>query len=130
MTPNQTKLFEAANTVRKNAYAPYSKYHVGAALLTKTGDIITGCNVENAAYPVGMCAEFSAIGQAISRGFREFEALCVTTDSAGTPCGKCRQMIAEICGDIPIYIADGNGIKQTVTSYQLLPFAFLADNLK
>ena len=130
MSVSKEKLFHIANDVRQYAYAPYSKYRVGVSLLTKQGEIITGCNVENAAYPAGMCAEFAAIGQAVSRGFRDFLALCVVTDTAGAPCGKCRQMIAEICGDIPVHIANNTGIVQTVTTAELLPYAFLSDKLK
>ncbi len=118
------QLLKAAQKVRKNAYAPYSKYLVGAAVLTKTGEIISGCNVENASYGLTVCAERNALFAAVAKGFRDFEALAVVTEDGGSPCGACRQVIWELCGDIPIIISDANGQYEIVNSSGLLPDAF------
>src|SRR5919201_3714360 len=88
-------LIDLANTARGGAYAPYSNYPVGAALRTKTGRIFTGVNVENAAYPQTMCAERVAIFKAVSEGEKEFEVITIVTDNGGSPCGGCRQGMAE-----------------------------------
>jgi cytidine deaminase len=98
MTPTQQEkqdLVDLANTARQRAYAPYSNYPVGSALRTKTGRVFTGVNVENAAYPQTMCAERIAIFKAISEGEKEFEVITVVTDNGGSPCGGCRQVMAE-----------------------------------
>ena len=89
------KLIAAALAVRSFAYAPYSNYPVGAALLTASGRVYTGVNIENAAYPSGMCAERVAVYKAVSEGEKELTALVVATDNAGSPCGACRQVLAE-----------------------------------
>jgi len=118
-------LIEEGNKARKNAYVPYSKYPVGAALLGKSGKVYTGANVENAAYPVTVCAERVAIFKAVSEGEREFEAISVVTDNGGSPCGSCRQVLAEFGLDIIVYIADGEGnLKQETTVRDLLPESF------
>ena len=124
-------LIDLANTARQRAYAPYSNYPVGAALRTKTGRIYTGVNVENAAYPQTMCAERVAIFKAISEGEKEFEAISVVTDNGGSPCGGCRQVMAEFALDMIVLMADGNGklIKET-TVKELLPEAFTPEHLK
>ena len=123
-------LIDLGNTARQRAYAPYSNYPVGAALRTKTGRIYTGVNVENAAYPQTMCAERVAIFKAISDGEREFEVISVVTDNGGSPCGGCRQVMAEFALDMVVLMADGNGklIKET-TVKELLPEAFTPDHL-
>ena len=123
-------LIDLANTARQRAYVPYSNYPVGAALRTKTGRIYTGVNVENAAYPQTMCAERVAIFKAISDGEKEFEAISVVTDNGGSPCGGCRQVMAEFALDMIVLMANGNGklIKET-TVKQLLPEAFTPDHL-
>ena len=100
------QLISAASQVRARAYAPYSNYQVGAALLTKSGKIFTGVNVENAAYPDSICAERSAVFNAISAGELEFEAIAVVTRNGGTPCGSCRQVLAEFGLDIKVLLAD------------------------
>ncbi len=124
------KLIDLGNEARKKAYVPYSKYHVGAALLTKSGTIYTGVNVENAAYPVTMCAERVAVFKAVSEGEREFEAISVVTDNGGSPCGSCRQVLAEFGLDIVVYIADGDGnLTQETTVRELLPGAFTPEHL-
>ena len=124
------QLMEQAKLAMKNAYAPYSGFQVGAALLGADGNIYTGCNVENAAYSPTMCAERVAIGKAVSSGCREFAALAVCGGKQGkiqnfcTPCGVCRQVLSEFCAeDFPVYLTDGKEIK-TYTLSQLLPEHF------
>ena len=130
---NQEKqsLIDLANTARQCAYAPYSNYPVGAALRTKTGRIFTGVNVENAAYPQTMCAERVAVFKAVSEGEKEFEVISVVTDNGGSPCGGCRQVLAEFGLDTIVLMADRNGklIKET-TVRELLPEAFTPEHLK
>ena len=123
-------LIDLANTARQRAYVPYSNYPVGSALRTKTGRIYTGVNVENAAYPQTMCAERVAIFKAISDGEKEFEVISVVTDNGGSPCGGCRQVMAEFALDMIVLMADGNGklIKET-TVKELLPEAFTPEHL-
>ena len=124
-------LIELANEARRRAYAPYSNYHVGAALRTKSGRIFTGCNVENAAYPTGMCAERVAVFKAVSEGEREFEVMAVATSNGGTPCGGCRQVLAEFGLDTIVLIADGKGqLVQETTVAGLLPGAFTPEHLR
>lgn len=124
-------LVELANEARRRAYAPYSNYPVGAALRTKAGRIFTGVNVENAAYPTTMCAERVAIYKAVSEGEREFEVIAVVTPNGGSPCGGCRQVMAEFGLDTVVLIADGQGrLLQQTTVRDLLPGAFTPDHLK
>ena len=124
-------LIDLGNEARRRAYVPYSNYRVGAALRGKSGKIYTGVNIENAAYPVTVCAERVAIFKAISEGEREFDAISVVTDNGGSPCGSCRQVMAEFGLDLVVYIADGEGtlVKET-TVRDLLPGAFTPDHLK
>lgn len=124
-------LIQLANAARTHAYVPYSKYPVGAALRTKTGKIFTGINVENAAYPQTMCAERVAIFKAVSEGEKDFEAIAVVTDNGGSPCGGCRQVMAEFGLDTLVFMADGNGslVKETSVG-ELLPEAFTPEKLK
>jgi cytidine deaminase len=123
-------LIDLANTARQRAYAPYSNYPVGSSLRTKTGRIFTGVNVENASYPQTMCAERVAIFKAVSEGEKEFEVITVVTDNGGSPCGGCRQVMAEFGLDTIVLLADGNGklVKQT-TVRELLPEAFTPERL-
>jgi len=123
-------LIDLANTARQRAYAPYSHYSVGAALRTKTGRLFTGVNVENAAYPQTMCAERVAIFKAVSEGEKEFEVITIVTDNGGSPCGGCRQVMAEFGLDTIVLLADGNGklVKQTTVG-ELLPEAFTPEQL-
>jgi cytidine deaminase len=123
-------LIDLANMARQRAYAPYSNYPVGAALRTKTGRLYTGVNVENAAYPHTMCAERVAIFKAVSEGEKEFEIITVVTDNGGSPCGGCRQVMAEFGLETVVILADGSGklIKET-TVKELLPDAFTPDRL-
>lgn len=130
-TSEKQSLIDLANTTRQRAYVPYSKYHVGAALRTKTGRIFTGVNVENAAYPQTMCAERVAVFKAVSEGEQEFEAISVVTDNGGSPCGGCRQVLAEFGLDTLVLIADGEGhLLKEMTVKELLPEAFTPEHLK
>ena len=124
-------LIDLANTARQRAYVPYSNYPVGSSLRTKTGRIFTGVNIENAAYPQTMCAERVAIFKAVSEGEKEFEVITVVTNNGGSPCGGCRQVMAEFGLETIVLLADGNGklVKQT-TVRELLPEAFTPENLQ
>jgi cytidine deaminase len=123
-------LIDLANEARRRAYAPYSNYQVGAALRTKSGRIYAGCNVENAAYPHCMCAERVAIFKAVSEGEKEFEVIAVATANGGSPCGGCRQVMAEFGLDTIVLIADSEGklVKETTVN-ELLPMAFTPEHL-
>jgi len=124
-------LIDLANTARQRAYVPYSNYPVGAALRTKTGRIFTGVNVENAAYPQTMCAERVAVFKAVSEGEKEFEVISVVTDNGGSPCGGCRQVLAEFGLDTLVLMADRNGkLIKELTVRELLPEAFMPEHLK
>lgn len=114
---------------RGRAYAPYSGYPVGAALLTDTGRIYTGCNIENAAYPLAMCAERVAVFQAVAQGERSFIALAVATANGGSPCGSCRQVLREFGADTIVLIADASGAYRETTVADLLPDSFSATDL-
>ncbi len=121
----QTQLIRAAQAVRRHAYAPYSHYPVGAALLTRSGKIYTGVNVENAAFPSGMCAERVAVFKAVSEGERAFEAIVVVTENGGAPCGACRQVLAEFGTDLEVVVADASGtVVLETTLADLLPASF------
>ena len=124
-------LIDLANEARKRAYVPYSNYPVGSALRTKSGRIFTGVNIENAAYPQTMCAERVAIFKAVSEGEKEFEAISVVTDNGGSPCGGCRQVMAEFGLETVVLLADKDGklVKET-TVKELLPEAFTPEKLK
>ena len=123
-------LINLANEARKLAYVPYSNYPVGAALRTKSGHSYTGVNVENAAYPQTMCAERVAIFKAVSDGETEFDVIAVVTNNGGSPCGGCRQVLAEFGLDTIVLLADGNGklVKESTVS-ELLPEAFTPKHL-
>ncbi len=124
------QLVEAASQARRWAYAPYSHYAVGAALLTESGKVYDGVNVENAAYPTTMCAERVAVFKAVSEGERRFAAIAVVTSNGGTPCGSCRQVLAEFGVDTLVVIADDSGrIVQEARVADLLPGAFLPGDL-
>ena len=120
------KLIEAARGARQNAYAPYSKYLVGAAALGKSGKVFSGCNVENAAYPSGLCAERVAIFKGVSEGEREFIALAVVTKNAGSPCGGCRQVLSEFAEDDAeiVLVDDAGKIRKRFLLKEILPDRF------
>jgi len=124
-------LIDLATEARRRAYAPYSNYQVGSALRTKSGRVFTGSNGENAASPTGMCAERVAVFKAVSEGEREFEVLAVVTSNGGSPCGGCRQVLAEFGLDTLVLIADGHGqLVQETTVAGLLPGAFTTRDLQ
>ncbi len=124
-------LIDLANEARQHAYVPYSRYPVGSALRTKTGRIYTGVNVENAAYPHTMCAERVAIFKAVSDGESEFDAIAVVTNNGGSPCGGCRQVMAEFGLDTIVLIANGEGkLQKEMTVAELLPEAFTPKHLQ
>lgn len=118
-------VIQAALDARARAYAPYSKYRVGAAVLTKAGEVICGVNVENASYPLCICAEQVALSSFIERGGGEIEAIVVATQDAGSPCGACRQVIAEFADpSCPVYAVSPDGRRIQWTVQELLPHAF------
>jgi cytidine deaminase len=124
-------LIDLAIEASRRAYAPYSNYSVGAALRTRSGRLFTGCNVENAAYPTCMCAERVAVYKAVSEGERGFEVIAVATSNGGSPCGGCRQVLAEFGLDTLVLIADTQGrLIQKTTVAELLPGAFTPEKLQ
>jgi cytidine deaminase len=129
MTTDQ-ELIALAVAARERAYAPYSDHAVGAALLGRSGRVYTGCNVENAAYSHTICAERTALVKAVSEGERSFEAIAVVTPKGGTPCGACRQVLAEFGVQIRVLIARPDGLVRESTVGELLPHAFLPGDLR
>ena len=126
-------LFDAAKAAQTSAYAPYSGFKVGAAVLTGQGAIYAGCNVENAAYPSGTCAEQGAIAAMVAGGETRIAAVLVLGEGEAlvTPCGACRQRIREFADpDTPVHIASPSGIRQRFSLGALLPFSFGPDNLR
>jgi len=123
---DEQKLIDAARAAREKAYAPYSNFRVGAALRTKAGKIYSGCNIENASYGLTLCAERTAIFKAMSEGEREFDAIAVVcdTEKLTPPCGSCRQIIWEFCGDVPVILANLKGKVERDTAAKLLPRPF------
>jgi cytidine deaminase len=127
---DRDELIREARDARKHAYAPYSKYAVGAALRTRGGRIYTGAKVENAAYPLTTCAETAAVIKAVSEGERDFEAMAVVSRNGGSPCGACRQVMAEFGLETLVFIADEGGrLVQSTTVGALLPDAFQPKDL-
>ncbi|MCF3941607.1 cytidine deaminase [Oceanobacillus alkalisoli] len=129
---NQQSLVQQAINIRETAYVPYSKFAVGAALRTKSGKVYTGCNIENAAYPVSLCAERVAIFKAISEGETEFEEMAVAADTNRPvpPCGSCRQVMSEFFSqDMEIHLTNLNQDIKTFTMEKLLPFSFTPTDL-
>ena len=130
-TEMSQELINQALQVRQNAYAPYSKYQVGAALLAASGKVFAGVNVENAAYPDSICAERAAIFSAVSAGEREFTAIAVATSNGGTPCGSCRQVLSEFGLDIEVLLVNDKGeLVRHNTVRELLPGAFQPQDLE
>ena len=119
-------LFAKALEAREKAYAPYSNFHVGAAIRTPSGEVFIGCNVENASYPISVCAEGGAISAMIAAGHRQIcEAVVVADAALCTPCGACRQRLAEFAADdLVVHVADLDKIKRSFTMDELLPAAF------
>jgi cytidine deaminase len=131
ITPKQRiELIERAMQVRSNAYAPYSNYAVGAALLTRSGKNFDGVNVENASYPLSMCAERNSIFKAVSEGERDFAVIVVATENGGSPCGACRQVMAEFGVETRVITVDAEGnVVLDTTVEDLLPAAFQPEDL-
>ena len=132
MSPEErNELVRAARLARDNAYAPYSRYAVGAALLAESGSLYRGANVENAAYPNGLCAERVALFSAVASGERKFRGLAVVTQDGGFPCGACRQALAEFGLGLEILVAVESGdVCWSGTLSDLLPHAFGVDSLR
>ena len=129
--PDWEKLVDAARAAREKAYAPYSKFRVGAALVGESGTIYTGCNVENASFGMTMCAEQTAIGSAVTAGEQKFTHMALITDSvdAESPCGACRQVLSEFAPQLEILSLGRNGAEQRWTMNELLPMAFTPKSL-
>lgn len=125
------ELGKIAIEAKSMAVPKYSKFHVGAALLSRDGTVINGCNVESASYSLTICAERTAIFKAISDGHRKFEAIAVASDYNGfcPPCGACRQVIFDQCGDIDVVMINHGGEIKVMKASQLLPLAFTDDSL-
>ncbi len=127
---SKNNLITMAQNVRSNAYSPYSKYPVSAALLTGSGKVFTGVNVESAAYPTTMCAERVAVFSAVTAGEQDFTAIVVMTDNGGSPCGSCRQVLAEFGLNTIVIITNGAGeILEETSVAKLLPGAFTPTDL-
>ena len=129
---NIEQLLAQSKIARENAYVPYSKFPVGAALLAEDGTVFHGCNVENASYGLTNCAERTAIFKAVSQGVKNFKAIAIVADTEGpcAPCGACRQVIAEFCdGDMPVYLTNLKGDVLETTVKELLPGAFTPKDL-
>lgn len=133
----EKELYSAAESAMKKAYAPYSGYFVGAALLCKNDKIYTGCNVENASYPAGCCAERTAVFSAVADGERDFASIMIVGGKHGKiedyamPCGICRQVLSEFCGaDFTVYVAKSPEDIREYRLSQLLPCSFGRDNLR
>ncbi len=126
------KLMELAKEGREKAYVPYSKFKVGAALLTADGKVYKGCNIENSGYSMTNCAERTAMFKAVSEGERDFAAIAIVADTDGpcAPCGACRQVISEFCApNMPVYLTNMKGDVQETTVAELLPGAFSPEDL-
>lgn len=123
------ELIRLACEVRERAYAPYSNYRVGAAILLADGRFYTGVNVENASYGLSICAERTAVFKMVSEGRGEIVAVAVSTENAGSPCGACRQVLAEFAGDVPVWLVDGVGNGRQTTLHTLLPDHFGPEHL-
>jgi cytidine deaminase len=117
-------LLSAATAIRAKAYAPYSHFTVGAAVLGEDGQIYTGVNVENASYGLTVCAERTAVVKAVTAGVLRIKAVAVCTENGVSPCGACRQVLAEFADDIPVWLSDAAGQVQELTLNQLLPYCF------
>ncbi len=133
MSADLTDMIELAAAVRERAHAPYSGFRVGACIRAESGRLYSGCNVENAAYPQGQCAEATAIGAMVSGGDNKIAEILVLADGQRlcTPCGGCRQRLSEFAGpETPVHMCGPDGLRQTIALGELLPYAFIADNLE
>jgi len=122
-------LISEAKEARKRAYVPYSNFAVGAALLTKSGQVYRGCNVENAAYGLSICAERVAVFKAVSAGEKDFKAIAIVSETMAMPCGACRQVLAEFGDDIQVIVANTEGEHRVFTAKELLPHSFSSKDL-
>lgn len=130
---NKDQLIAQSKIARENAYVPYSKFKVGAALLTEDGTVYHGCNIENASYSMTNCAERTAFFKAVSEGVTKFAAIAIVADTPGpvSPCGACRQVMAEFCSQtMPVYLTNMNGDIQQTTVGDLLPGAFTSEDME
>lgn len=132
MQNNTEKLIQAATDARSRAYAPYSNFQVGAAVEAENGDIYIGCNVESASYGLTVCAERVAIWKGVSSGEKRFNQIAVVVDTKDLtpPCGACRQIIWEFCGDVPVILSNLEGKSEIIKMSELLPRAFDSKFLK
>ena len=124
---NSTELAKLASSARLLAYAPYSKFKVGAALLAEDGKTYTGCNVENASYGMSMCAERSAVFKAVSEGQQSLKAIALSVSGSGSPCGACRQVLAEFGAGMRVLMVGSGDVRATTTLDGLLPEPFTFD---
>ena len=132
MSEHVTRMLELARAALAQAHAPYSRFRVGACVRATSGRLYAGCNVENASYPVGQCAEASAIGAMVTGGDRAIAEVLLVTERAEpcTPCGRCRQQLSEFAGaHTPVHLCGPEGLRSTVTLGDLLPLAFASDSL-
>jgi cytidine deaminase len=129
---NYKSLAEKAVEAKSKALPAYSNFHVGAALITEDDKIYTGCNIESSSYSLTICAERTAIFKAISEGERKFKAIAVAADTEGfiSPCGACRQVISDLCGDIDVVLVNSKNETKVLKTSELLPFAFSDKDLK
>lgn len=128
--PDLSTLIACSINVAQKAYVPYSHFPVGAALRTNDGTVFSGCNVENAAYPSGICAERTALVKAVSEGYRLFDIIVVASVAGGSPCGQCRQMLYEFAPDLRVVLVDFDGaIHHDLTLRTLLPLGFGPESL-
>jgi cytidine deaminase len=125
-------LAKRALVARTFSYSPYSRFRVGAALLSKSGKVFTGCNVESSSYGLTICAERTALFKAVSEGHKKFKAIAIASDENGftSPCGACRQVIFDLAGNIDIILTKKNGETRVIKMDELLPHAFSKKNLK
>jgi cytidine deaminase len=131
IAPDLDQLARHALRARRRAVAPFSRFKVGAALCTRHGEIVTGCNIENATYGLTICAERTAVFKAVSEGMSRFDAIAVVVDSPqlAAPCGPCRQILWELCGDIWVHMEDLKGRSLSLRMSEILPYPFDARNL-
>ena len=130
--PRVEQLAPHAVAAMRRAYAPYSRFRVGAALLTRTGEVFVGCNVENASYPASICAERGAVMAALAQGRRDFEMIVIATEAEvpAPPCGQCRQVLAEFAPTLPVVSVAHDGLTRRWTMDELLPSPFLPESLR
>lgn len=123
------QLIQQAHDIRQKAYAPYSNYQVGAAILANDEQIYTGVNVENASYGLTNCAERTAVFKMVTAGAQRIQAVAIATTNGGSPCGACRQVLVEFAGDVPVYLCDDSGRVTDTTLHTLLPHHFGPEHL-